>query len=55
VTGRDLDKRGFLRRIVTERYKFSRYFAPGGVEDLASAPYACAVHLMHSIDRQLFC
>ena len=29
VTGRDLTKRGFLRTIVTDRYKFTRYFAPG--------------------------
>lgn len=29
VTGRDLDKRGFIRTIITDRYKFSRYFGPG--------------------------
>jgi arylsulfatase A-like enzyme len=29
VTGRDFTKRGFMRTIVTEQHKFSRYFAPG--------------------------
>ena len=28
VTGRDLHKRGFMRTIITEHHKFSRYFAP---------------------------
>lgn len=29
VTGRDLTKRGFLRTIITDQYKYTRYFAPG--------------------------
>jgi arylsulfatase A-like enzyme len=29
VTGRDFTKRGLMRTLISDRYKFSRYFAPG--------------------------
>jgi arylsulfatase len=59
VTGRDLTKRGLMRTIITDRFKFSRYFAPGdhhrpgSVEELLSRNTVELFDLENGPDEQV--
>jgi arylsulfatase A-like enzyme len=52
VTGRDFTKRGLMRTLITDRFKFSRYFSPGDHHRPASIEELLARNTLELFDLE---